>query len=154
MKFGSLQRKEQKTFKVRGFKSGTVMFPLDSDIPDNALTESENMWSESGVLCTRAGLCADSHNIIKSESPSIRDTFSYKVTDSTVCINGEQKKVAVEEYCLEDSIYYCNIFNLIIISFTSCFKQYLGLFINTSYSLVISLFKKRGELVFKSIAIQ
>lgn len=110
MKFGSLQRKEQKTFKVRGFKSGTVMFPLDSDIPDNALTESENMWSESGVLCTRAGLCADSHNIIKSESPSIRDTFSYKVTDSTVCINGEQKKVAVEEYCLEDSIYYCNIF--------------------------------------------
>lgn len=110
MKFGSLQRNGQKTFKVRGFKSGTVAAPLASDIPDNALYESENMWYEGGVLTTRAGLKADSGNIIKSENPPSYDTFSYKVTDCEVYINGNYKKIALEEYCQDDSIYYCNIF--------------------------------------------
>ena len=110
MKFGSLQRNEQKTFKVRSFKSGTVTAALAADIPDNALYESENMWYEGGVLCTRAGLTANSENIIKSENPPVYDTFSYKVTDFGVYIDGNYKKIALQEYCQDDSIYYCNIF--------------------------------------------
>lgn len=110
MKFGSLQRNEKKTFKVRGFKAGTVTGTPAADIPDNALFDSENMWYEKGILSTRAGLSADSENIIKSENPPVYDTFSYKVTDSAVYISGEYKKIAVEEYCADDSIYYCNIF--------------------------------------------
>lgn len=110
MKFESLQRNEQKTFKVRGFKSGTVTSSLACDIPDNALCESENMRYEGGALCTRAGLNADSGNIIKSENPPAYDTFSYKVTDFGVYIDGNYKKIAIEEYCQDDSIYYCNIF--------------------------------------------
>lgn len=110
MKFGLLQRKEQKTFKVRGFKGGTVTDLNAWDIPDNALSDSENMSCEKGVLCTRAGLSADLGNVIKTENPSIIDTLNFKVADSTVCINGKYKKIALEEYCKDDSIYYCNIF--------------------------------------------
>lgn len=110
MKFGSLMHTERKTFKVRNFKAGTVKGRLASDIPDNALSDSLNMWSNGGILCTRPGLFSDSENIIKSENPPFYDSFSYKVTDSAVYVNGEYKKIAVEEYCAEDSFYYCNIF--------------------------------------------
>lgn len=110
MKFGSLHRNERKSLKVRSFKAGTVTAGLASDIPDNALSQSENMEYKDGVLCTRAGLYAEACNIIKSENPPVYDTFSYKVTDSAVYINGEYKKIAVEEYCEENSVYYCNIF--------------------------------------------
>ena len=110
MKFGSLQRNRQKIFKVRSFKSGTVTSSLAADIPDNALFESENMQYEGGILCTRAGISATSRNIIKSENPPFYDTYSYKVTDFGVNINGNYKKIAIEEYCQDDSIYYCNIF--------------------------------------------
>lgn len=110
MKFGSLQQTERKNLKVRNFTAGTVKGGLTSDIPDNALSDSLNMWNNGGILCTRPGLCSDSANIIKSENPPVYDTFSYKVTDSAVYINGEYKKIAVEEYCEEDSFYYCNIF--------------------------------------------
>lgn len=110
MKFGSLERTERKALKVRNFKAGTFAARLSSDIPDDALSESENMWNNGGILCTRAGLSADSGNIIKSENPPVYDAFSYKVTDSAVYINGEYKRIAVEEYCEDDSIFYCNIF--------------------------------------------
>lgn len=109
MKFGSLQRTEQKRLKVRSFKAGTVMGGTDSEIPDNALSGSENMWREGGVLCTRPALCADSSNIVKSET-AFAYPFFYKITDSAVYIKGEYKKIAIEQYCLDDSVYYCNIF--------------------------------------------
>ncbi|MEE1238697.1 MAG: hypothetical protein UHO61_02100 [Acutalibacteraceae bacterium] len=109
MKFSALQRTEQKSIKIRNFKAGTVMSGL-ADIPDNALSNSENMWRENGALCTRAGLYADLENIIKSENPPLYDSFTYMVADSTVCINGKYKKIAVEGYCEEESVYYCNIF--------------------------------------------
>lgn len=109
MKFGSLQRAEQKRLKVRSFKAGTVMSGNGSDIPDNALAESENMWREKGVLCTRPALYADASNIIKSESAYLYPFF-YKITDSAFYIKGEYKKIALEEYCLDNSVYYCNVF--------------------------------------------
>lgn len=110
MKFGSLHSTEQKSIKVRSFKSGTILGGIDADIPDDALSQSENMWFDGGVLRTRPALCADISNIIKKENSFFNNTLSYKVADDGVYIKGEYKKIALEEYCLDDSIYYCNIF--------------------------------------------
>lgn len=110
MKFGSLKSNEQKKLRVRAFKAGNFTAVQPYDIPDNALYSSENMWYDKGVLRTREGLSADLKNIIKSENPPLNDTFSYKVSDNSVYINGKHKKIAIEDYCEDDSRYYCNIF--------------------------------------------
>lgn len=110
MKFGSLQQGAAKILRVRSFKEGTVTHALPSEIPDGALAKSENMWRDGGLLSTRLGLCADTGNIIKSENPPIYDSFSYQVADSGVYIDGEYKKIAVEEYLEDDSRCYCRMF--------------------------------------------
>ena len=110
MKFGSLQQGAQKILRVRSFKEGTVTDTPPDEIPDGALANSENMRRHGGVLSTRPGLCADTRSIIKSENPTIFDSFSYCVADGSVYINGEYKKIAVEEYCDADSHFFCLMF--------------------------------------------
>ena len=110
MKFGSLQQGAAKVLRVRSFKEGTVTNALPSEIPDGALANSENMWRDGGLLSTRLGLLADTGNIIKSENPSDYNSFSYRVADGGVYIDGEYKKIAVEEYLEDDSHYYCYMF--------------------------------------------
>ncbi|MGN0493711.1 MAG: hypothetical protein ACI4F7_08700, partial [Acutalibacteraceae bacterium] len=110
MKFGSLQQVGSKTLRVRSFKEGTVTNVLSCEIPDGALAKSENMRCDGGLLRTRAGLCADTGNIIKSENSPAYDSFSYRVANGEVYIDGEYKKIAVEEYCEEESQYYCRMF--------------------------------------------
>lgn len=110
MKFGSLQQDAAKVLRVRSFKEGTVTDQLPSEIPDGALANSENMWRDGGLLSTRLGLLADTGNIIKSDNPSAYDSFSYRIADGEVYIDGECKKIAVEEYLEDDSHYFCHMF--------------------------------------------
>lgn len=110
MRFGSLQQGAAKVLRVRSFKEGTVTHALPSEIPDGALANSENMWRDGGLLSTRLGLCADTDNIIKSDNPSVYDSFSYRIADGEVYIDGECKKIAVEEYLEDNSHYFCRMF--------------------------------------------
>lgn len=110
MKFGSLQQNAAKVLRVRSFKEGTVNSEHPEEIPDGAISYSENMRQKGGLLSTRPGLFAKTENIIKSEnSDSLFDSFSYEISDG-VYIDGEYKRIAVQQYLEEDSRCYCRIF--------------------------------------------
>ncbi len=110
MKYSSVGHTKVKTFKVRNFKGGIDNSAPNFSIADNALSSALNMQYKNGVLKTRNGLFAAADSVIKNENPDTYNTFSYRVTDNEVYINGEKKKIAIEEYCMSGSHYFCYIY--------------------------------------------
>lgn len=112
MKFSSLNRKNAKRLRVKSFSGGTDLYNSPFNIADNSLADMKNMICEGGVLKSRQGLIATTENIIKSDSADLDDVIAYRVTDTSVCIDGEYKKIVTADYLLSDAHYYCYIFFL------------------------------------------
>lgn len=108
MKFSSLSEKSEKIYRVRKLDGGINNSELPNNIADNELTKAENMDFCDGVLQTRPGLSATEYDIIKNETESLFEEVSYAVTDVSVFVGGENKRLAYEKAYDGDShyIYY------------------------------------------------
>lgn len=112
MKFNSLNRTELKTFKVKNFNGGVNLCELPSNISDRELKDMKNMRCEGGAFTARPGLSATYDDVIANDSMEYEDLISYYVTDTSVYINGEYKKIAVANYLVSDAHYFCYIYFL------------------------------------------
>lgn len=79
----------------------------NSDI--NGLSDCKNVWFNNGVLKSRPGLYTTPENFINDEF--YRDGFFYHFCpdDTEITIDGELKKIVVEEIEYDDSAYICLI---------------------------------------------
>lgn len=112
MKFSSLNRTGLKTLKVKDFSGGLNLCELPTNISDKELKDIKNMHCEGGALTVRHGLSASKADVIENESMEYEDLISYYVTDSSVYINGEYKKIAVANYLISDAHYFCYVYFL------------------------------------------
>lgn len=97
MKFGHLDEKREKAYRIRKLDGGINTSALPQNTADGELTACENMDFDNGVLKTRAGLSAAECDIIKNESSDLFTDVSYTVTGTDVFLKGERKRVAYEK---------------------------------------------------------
>ena len=97
MKFGHLDEKREKSYRIRKLDGGINTSALPQNTADGELIACENMEFENGVLKTRAGLIATEYDIIKNESSALFTDVSYTVTETDVFLDGEKKRVAYEK---------------------------------------------------------
>ena len=96
MKFGALDQRKEKSYRIRKLDGGINKSELPNNIADNELAAAENTEFRDGILKSRAGLFAANSDIIKNETDADISDFSYVVTQTEVYINGEYRRIAYE----------------------------------------------------------
>ena len=76
-----------------------------SDI--NGLSDCKNVWFNDGVLKSRPGLYTKPENYINDEFYRDGFYYHYRPADVEITIDGELKKIVVEEIEYDDSSYIC-----------------------------------------------
>lgn len=110
MKYDSLKKTSYKTLRVKNLDGGINCLLSPSDIEDNQLSDCKNVWFRDGVLKTRAGTRVDASKYIKPEETDTFYKYEYKLHNAGLNIAGEYMRIATGEICVEDYVYYCNVF--------------------------------------------
>ena len=110
MKYDSLKKTSYKTLRVKNLDGGINCLLSPSDIEDNQLSDCKNVWFRDGVLKTRAGTRVDAAKYIKPEETDTFYKYEYKLHNAGLNIAGEYMRIATGEICVEDYVYYCNVF--------------------------------------------
>ena len=81
MKLPKLQPTAAKTITINDFSGGLNLRDGMSEILDNQLTESKNMWWSDGVLKTRPGIENRGEGVISNEILECGNNFDLKTHD-------------------------------------------------------------------------
>ena len=107
MKFPKIKNEKLKRCHIEKLDKG-VCFD-GSYLKDNevALSECKNVWFNEGVLTRRPGIFTAEDNILSGRSYDGGYYYYFRNDNTDIFINGEHKKIIVEETQFDESFYVC-----------------------------------------------
>ena len=97
MKYGNIKNEGEKQFRISELYGG-VNLKDEKFIDKNELSACKNLWFKNGALRTREGIRAIEDSVIGRYDKYSECILPFKMTGSSVYINGEKRAIA---YCVD-----------------------------------------------------
>ncbi len=145
MKYGNISAVKQEQFHIPALHGG-ISFSEEEFIEDNQLGDCNNMWFKEGALRTRLGISAVEDSVIGRYDKYSSCIAPFKMTDSTVFIDGKKYAVA---YCLDgDNISY-ELLRVFFVDGDGGARETAAIYLNR---LTSELFYRFSDVLFFSAA--
>lgn len=145
MKYGNISLIPQKQFHISSLNGG-INLGSEEFIETNQLSECNNMWFRDGALRTRQGIGAVEGSVIGRYDKYSSCIVPFKMTDSTVFIDGKQYAIA---YCLDGDYLSYELLRVFFVAGDGSVKETAAIYLRRTSS---DLFYRFSDVLFFSAA--